>query len=286
MTARTETEEEQLVISPSQVPASLDKMSVDEYLATEEFPSLEELRELDTDSVEEFKPNITIVPDKPKESEPVTLDTLLSKADDIILKSGVKTETPFPITYEAAKELFWHILKAQIKDIVIDGNLKEVLPNLIKYFIGNPESTIPLHKGIYLYGDVGVGKTRLMECFSVFTQTLSYKYFKVDNVKDISFRVKRQKDTALLDQYMNGNWCVDDLFADQEKSKIYGNTTDVSSILIEQFYIHGWRRGKKIHCTSNIIPAEISKQVDDKRFVDRVIEMMTPVYLEGNSKRK
>jgi len=277
-------------------------MSVEEYLQTEEFPSLEELRAMDSENVDDFDPGITSAKqgnlsekgknyllshrhDKPKQLP--SFDQLLEKAEKLLSKDEKNDLHPYPIDFDAARELFWHIYKRKVGDRpVLDGNLKDQIRSLILYFIGHPDSLLPHNKGIYLFGDVGVGKTGLLESLSVFTQTLSYKYFQIANVRDISFRIQRKKDTSLMDSFMTGNWCFDDLFADQEESKIYGNATDVSKVLIEQFYIHGWRQGKKIHVTSNIEPEEVQKQISDPRFVDRVREMMTPIELIGKSKRQ
>ncbi len=278
------------------------RVSVEEYLQTEDFPSLEELRKMDSENIEDFDPGITSAEggevsergkqylrnhrqDAPKQLP--TFDQLLDKAEQLLSKEEKDNLQPYPIDFGAARELFWHIYKRKVgSNPVLDGNLKEQIRGLILYFIGHPNSPFPGSKGIYLFGDVGVGKTGMLEAFSVFTQTLNYKYFRISNVRDISFRIQRRKDTSLMDSFITGNWCFDDLFADQEESKIYGNATDVSKVLIEQFYIHGWRQGKKIHVTSNIEPEEVQKQISDPRFVDRVREMMTPIELIGKSKRQ
>lgn len=252
-------------------------------------------------AVDAFDPNITS-PDKAgisekgkryllghqkeKKASLPTFEQLVQKAEKLLSNDQKAIDRPYPMAFEASRELFWLIYKRKVSnDLVLDGNLKVSIRDLILYFTGSDTCPYSLKKGIYLFGNVGIGKTALMEAFSVFTQTLNYKYFQLGNVRDISFRIQRQKETALLDNYMNGNWCIDDLFADQEQSKIYGNSTDVSKILIEQFYLHGWRQGKKIHITSNIEPEDIGRQIPDPRFIDRVKEMMTPVELIGKSKR-
>lgn len=280
---------------------NITDVSPEKYLEGQDYPSLEELREQQekrgfsgggyyssndqemTEAEKAYRRKLQMGFTPVKEDHwKVRLEKLLKENGN-----GRPKLLPCKVEFKEAKEEFLKVYGKMSKyPIETDGNLSQVLNALIRHFIGDPSGPYDVNKGIYLFGKVGLGKTTIMESFSLLTQALKYNYFRLENVRNIGFTIEREKDSVIMDSFMVGSWCFDDLFADTGDSKFYGNAIDVSQTLVEQFYIHGWQRGQKMHVTTNIEPEEISSQVADPRFLDRIKEMMTIVEITGKSKRK
>ena len=58
------------------------------------------------------------------------------------------------VTFEAARKVCWAIMSEKLaldgRAFSKEGNVVEVIPQLIRYFIGDKECVYPLNKGIYL----------------------------------------------------------------------------------------------------------------------------------------
>jgi len=210
---------------------------------------------------------------------------LMERARYLLAKRKQAQRRPYGIGYEEARGIYWELLKGRIAGKhIADGNFSTVVKNLVLYFIGDPNSPYPLTKGVYLWGAVGVGKSRIMEAFSDFTQCLSYHPFDIVNVEEVSLECQVQKTIEPVRAYRHKEVFLDDIFADKQ-GKIYGNTLDVSRVMIEQFYRNGWEKGERVHVTSNIPPGGIKNLVPDAKFTDRCNELFTYVNLTGKSKR-
>lgn len=67
-----------------------------------------------------------------------------------------------------ALKLFWmDYARMVIPSFSIDKNNQQVISDLFNYFIGQP-GTLDLEKGLWLEGDIGTGKSSLMQIFSKF----------------------------------------------------------------------------------------------------------------------
>ena len=89
------------------------------------------------------------------------------------------------IDYKVAREVFWEIMSEKLRrdgrPFSTEGNVKEVIPQLIRYFIGDKNGYLPINKGIYLWGDTGSGKTFLFESLQEMVKRLglSHQSFKM-----------------------------------------------------------------------------------------------------------
>ncbi len=71
---------------------------------------------------------------------------------------------------------------------------KEILWNLLRWFINDPQSVYPLHKGLYLYGAFGCGKTEIMQLFQRFAEVRSLtKSFQWSNLSEMYDRAAADK---------------------------------------------------------------------------------------------
>jgi hypothetical protein len=128
------------------------------------------------------------------------------------------------------------------------------------------EKGMCLDKGILLCGNVGVGKTCIMQLLQEVVCTT--QRFRMRSCRDISFDFSRQGINA-LDRFMNGSfiayphlpvaWCFDDLGLEMpvEYYGVYCNT--MGEILLSR-YDHFVQYGMLTHLTTNLNSAEITER--------------------------
>lgn len=217
-----------------------------------------------------------------------TFDQCLRNAGEQIERKRRHFQT-LDMSFDEVKHIFWRIFKEGIekaaKNFVIDGNLIEVLPELIKHATNDITGAYPLTKGIYLYGGVGIGKSNIIESLRAFSLAIVFKKFSIVNVSDLSIQIKIKKDYSVLEKYESGRWCFDDLGADNTVNT-YGNTDDISKLLLFSWYEHQHKQNITLYATGNEDPETLFDRYQDARFADRFRELFTPVLLTGKSKRK
>ncbi len=155
--------------------------------------------------------------------------------------------------------------------------------NLIAYFSGNP-CELDQTKGIYLYGNVGSGKSMLMRMFAEFTAGTSFEFYYTDFEIELSL-IKADANRPYLENLRQSNRCFDEVGMSSAEVNRYGNHADV---LNEVIYHRNYRfttYRQKTHIVTNISPADIS-QILNERNVSRAGAMMQPVAYFGESNRK
>lgn len=200
--------------------------------------------------------------------------------------------------YKDCKKLFadfWaNYLPEDEKLFVHPENVQHV-QNILKWAIGDPESQIPLHKSIWLWGKVGAGK-------SVFATALHdlfmYLYESPGDVKfngkpwefaDMnSLFVKAKFDPAAF-KVLNTDYCLilDELKENHFIHKHYGNEQRIIGDLLSARY-SAWKKSNvRTLITTNLEPGdEILTSVLDDRELDRMKEMFKSVKWHGESLRK
>ena len=154
---------------------------------------------------------------------------------------------------------------------------------LLKYFTNNPESPYPLNLGIYLYGQCGAGKTRLMELFQKLTVGTIKEFHTINLTKEIQ-TAKNHPEYDIIGTLKQGNKCLDEFGFGNDIINDHGNKTQVYDAVIYERHLRA-RYGKLTHMISNVPMVEAGKFVDFRN-VDRFGEMMTPVLFTGDTMRK
>lgn len=212
----------------------------------------------------------------------------------VTAKNAGKEVIPYAITPANAITLFMAIWQQTVgAALVADKETTDKVHNLVMYFTGN-KGRYALHKGIYLVGDVGRGKTKLMQALQRFTGLLEARMednhitytkrgFKLTTCKAITKQVSDSKGTNVLNQYNTGPWCFDDLGAEDEQ-KLYGNQLNIMADVLTERYVKCQQSGLLTHVTSNIKPNQW-EQVYGKRIASRMNEMFSIVLLPGPDHR-
>lgn len=231
---------------------------------------------------------ITQVPKKQRQVKKLTYEDLLGKGLEIIKGQSAKYRKPLNIPFETAKKLWWDLFKAHLeakgKEPKIEGNFGSIIEGMILYFVGSLKSPYKLHKGLYLSGETGVGKTDIFKVFRVFSETVNYRNFGLVNCEDLVLSVRVAKSYSILNDYKKGLWCFDDLAA-EEATNVYGNYDDVVMTLLKHYYMNQFEKGFPPLATGNVSIEKLGERYKDPRFMDRFREMFTPVVLTGKSKR-
>lgn len=199
---------------------------------------------------------------------------------------------------ECANQL---LAKKQMR-FVVDDNNRDILRFLMLYFNDSPlaldvfpERGYSLNKNILLVGEAGVGKTLLMDVFSLYLSKInSRKQYKVVSQTQMLNHYKQNNNIDLFTfntsarGTFDGNpfsLCLNDIGL--KTQKFYGNDTEV---IIEEFLYARyeiWEQfGKATHLTTNLTKQEIEELFYDKhgRLADR-FKMFNVIPMKGNSRR-
>lgn len=180
-----------------------------------------------------------------------------------------------------------------VPSFIVDEALKPAMRALILYFTNDPrfeeEGNGKLSKGIFLCGNVGTGKTILMQSF----RDNAKKRYNVYSTNELTDTYVTGDIEAL--HYFLGNrdamyggdpkaYCFDDLGSENTSVKHMGNDLNVMERIILSRY------EKKIpfyytHFTSNI-DAELVEKMYGTRVRSRLREMCNFIVIDGTDRRK
>ena len=167
------------------------------------------------------------------------------------------------------------------------------------YFYSNkdPRGKLNTNKGIFLYGEIGTGKStlikimaeyqrltgngfKIVKCASVAAYFASYGIDSLNEHtwNDISVRTFDSKGNCMSDKPMEK--AFDELGKETIPAKHYGNELNVMQHILQTRY----DLKLKTHITTNMNPEEIEQKYESYIY-DRSIEMFNFIELKGESFR-
>lgn len=176
-----------------------------------------------------------------------------------------------------------------VPDYELQENQKGTIEILWEYFSKQNFE----YKGIMLFGDVGCGKTTLMQIFrriaqdynnnfEIYSERSIVRSYAENGVKGLEpFLQNRISNEYNVVNAYPKRICIDDYSATDQEAKYYGqNLNVVKEVLLDRYDL-----GIKTHLTTNI---DINKalQIAGERLADRFKEMFHFVLLPGGSLRK
>lgn len=169
----------------------------------------------------------------------------------------------------------------------VDDYNKDVLNELFYYAHGS-SLKLDNNKGIFLYGDVGTGKSTLIRILAEYQRTM-WRGFKVVNCASLVAEFSTHGVDALNESTWNtgysGNNPVERAFDEMGRetipAKYYGNELNIMQHILQLRY----DLKIKTHITTNKGPEELI-HLYGEHIYDRAVEMFNFIELKGDSKRK
>ena len=160
--------------------------------------------------------------------------------------TGIGRNKYMPYEMDAALAFSRIIGKGIAPDFILTEGIESAYIQLIKYFHGDPEFQGDLCKGILLMGPTGTGKTLAMKIlngyitiddmrFNMNGKTYSMKFEIIDVSRLISAFLEHGFDG--IDMYCRRYiLCLDDIGAEQDMVKYFGNSVDVVGHILAERY--------------------------------------------------
>lgn len=191
-----------------------------------------------------------------------------------------KIDTDLDISFDDGRKLLWQIMKLIAPEFKVTNHNKPIIQSLIKYFLRHRDCEYDLTKGLYLYGNVGRGKSTLMELFSKFTEGLRLFPFQIVSCKKIAFDISQSQKTESMSNYFSGHYCFDD-FGYEESYKLFGNDINV----MEEIMVQRYDKNNRTFVTTNLKPDDIAGKYG-MRMASRALEMFNFIFLDGPDYRE
>lgn len=178
----------------------------------------------------------------------------------------------------------------------IDSYNEKIIDALCLYFskdarFNDLQANFSLNKGIFLFGEIGCGKTAIMSLF----QDNSFKSFSLVSCSKISNDFT-QNGTAVIDKYSSLiqssrpdltygqkflGVCFDD-FGTEENKKHFGNSSNVMADILLARYSNNFRMPGQTHLTTNLTEYEI-ENIYGNRVRSRMREMFNVIEFSSDS---
>lgn len=196
-----------------------------------------------------------------------------------------------PYNMEFALAVIERIGKGFTPKFEINEALKPTYIELIKYIHGDSSFYGDLEKGFLLMGPTGTGKTLAMEILRVYRQIDNTKFVKNGKLYEMRFNIVTVNE--IVNQFINHSFegidiyceryvlCIDDIGAECEQVKHYGNSLDVIGHVISERY------AKRLFTfgTTNF-PLSVLEQKYDDRTISRMYALFNFIEMKGSDFRK
>lgn len=196
------------------------------------------------------------------------------------------------------------MMKRENRKFEIDQNNKHALNFFISYFFNHQkikEMKGFTRKGIYIYGNIGTGKSFFFEILESLYQDLESKNNKtldsiriktintielVDQFRSQLSRLGQlaSNDQTLYQKHTKGSIHFEDLGA-EIKINHFGNQIEVMSDILQLRYSRLYKTKCKTFITSNLTPEQVRKRYGE-RVYDRMFQLFNFLELKGESRRK
>ena len=198
--------------------------------------------------------------------------------------------------YQVRWESLQRIAKHICPGFTIDNSNRDIYQEGCRYFAADESCKWDLSKGLYLYGDIGVGKTIFLKIFHNLmkapgiTSVNGFSMFSVNDIID-GYSAKGHLFWEKFNKPHRGtaeeplHIAIDDLGQSSRIASHYGNQIDVVAELIQRRYYDYTDKYALTHASSNVTPSEI-KQECGNFSSSRMREMFNVILFPGSDRRK
>ena len=200
-------------------------------------------------------------------------------------------------------ESFMRIAKIICPEFEITDENRSIYENTIKYFAADESCEYNLNKGLYVYGQYGVGKTVMFKLFKALNRAIdSPNNFKRLTVTDLIDGVSHKGYQYFVDSgvvpaggsqsaanaYWNNkadHFLLDDMGQSERFANNFGNKIDVVIAFLQRRYYAYTDHFALTHCSTNLIPSEIESEFGEA-INSRLRQMCNVILFPGEDKRK
>lgn len=199
---------------------------------------------------------------------------------------------PPRFTYAEAREAFWTAYTMQLRCYApfVHTDNAPIVQQLVRYHTSCPDCALAPHKGLYLYGAYGSGKSALIKSLIAFSATYPHHLMR----RPVWIHYKKFKKTGtsvdeVLSEWSGYEIVIDDLGYEEDSrtstTNSYGTITNIVQEVVRYRYEIYQSRGIVTHFTTNKSPEEI-RDLYGEGTSTRLKEMCTPLLWRGGSLRK
>ncbi|MBV6654220.1 MAG: hypothetical protein KI786_10715 [Mameliella sp.] len=187
--------------------------------------------------------------------------------------------------YQIVKRLYWKGFNVAVgRRACLDGNLKSVFNNLVKYIAADNSCEWPLDKGLYLFGQTGVGKTLMLNVANkMFAHLDKDRTFKVYAADKVAIDVNKEGGAG-LSKFTTQSALIDDVGIEPLHVQYFGSEFVPIESLVYQRYRRFSNSGLLTHFTSNLGPDEVEERYGT-RVHSRISQMATYIFCDAEDKR-
>lgn len=190
------------------------------------------------------------------------------------------------------------MMQRQNENYNFDTDNKDIIIQLIKYFLNAEDCEYNLQKGLMLVGNTGTGKTLIMEIFKKYCEYLKLdKNFNIaasrmvvreyskngfNGLEKYSYNLKQNTHGIAIKHMVN--YCFDDIGIENNNTKHFGTDENViNELLLDRYEL--FKEGILTHITTNLDGNNLKEKYKD-RLNSRFREMFNFIELSGKDRRK
>lgn len=208
----------------------------------------------------------------------------------------VQNDTVTPLSYAAARMLLWQILVERAEvirqhtanpafDWVFSKSDAANIQNLLKWLINDPTGTLPLNKGLFVYGLPGTGKTEIIRALCTMSGRYCFnKSLAFSRMSEVYTKAKSDINYNPIDDCVRYDRVLDEAGRYTGEVTRYGDKLDINEAVIEQRYCRWSDYGQVTILISNGNRASI-KGLFSEMLYSRILEFTTPVFFDGPGHR-
>ncbi|MDH6357634.1 hypothetical protein [Parabacteroides sp. PF5-9] len=187
------------------------------------------------------------------------------------------------------KIAFMEIAESIIPDFQVDESNRQIISDLFNYFLKIP-GELDLKKGLWFMGDIGAGKSSLMQVFSKFMIAKNDGFL----IHDCSHVANQYSINGDLDKYTYNQdgycgepviMCFDELGRESIPANHFGQKLNVMQHILHIRYSLWQTTGLRTFITTNLDP-QTAQEYYGNYIRDRCREMFNVVPFLGKSRRK
>lgn len=214
---------------------------------------------------------------------------------------------PEGLNYALVRRLVWNSFVTLVSisknirpdEVTPDSYQLRYLKNITAYLIGSSEGEWDASRSLYFYGDLGRGKSTLVEIIHHVSKYIekefnwSYRSFDYCSMDELFLDTYTSGKLSKVGAFSEGCWVLDELREEHALYKYFGNDLLILNDILSVRYNLWSRKKVQTVITSNMGAGALMALFDDNRFdekgksrlTDRIKQQYQSVLIEGENKR-